>query len=102
MVQNGRMKNADHELVLPPLQVWMDNQSAIAQIGSSDIREASKHIQVRYYWLKDTASLGYLKYDYIKTGDNLADMHTKCFTERKTLEMRRMAGMVTAKEFSQL
>ena len=24
-IQNGRMKNADHELVLPPLQVWMDN-----------------------------------------------------------------------------
>ena len=36
-IHNGRMKNADHELVLPPLQVYMDNQSAIAQIGSSDI-----------------------------------------------------------------
>ena len=40
-IQNGRMKNADHELSLPPLQLWMDNQSTIAQIGSSDIREAN-------------------------------------------------------------
>ena len=71
------MKNADHELTLPPLQVWMNNQSSITQIGSSDIREASKLIQVRYYCLKDTASLRYSRYNYIKTGDNLADMHTK-------------------------
>ena len=80
----------------------MDNQSAMAQICSTEFREASKHIQVRYYWLKETAKSGYLKFSYIRSGENLSDLHTKGLTESKTSELRRMAGMMTLLDFLSL
>ena len=101
-MQNGKLIDANYEQCLPALEIWMDNQSAMSQIDTTDIREASKHIQVRYYWLKETAKSGFLRFKYIHTGENLADLHTKCFTERKTNEMRRLAGMMTNDEFTSM
>ena len=57
---------------LAPLNIWVDNQSSIAQVESMKIREASKHIQVRYLWFKEACKSGYLSFKYIESEDNLA------------------------------
>ena len=94
------MKDLNEECNLPPVTVFMDNQSAIAQTSSFEVREASKHVQVRHYWLKEQARSGSINFEYVKTDFNLADLHTKSFTEKRTEDLRRMIGMMTIEEFN--
>ena len=59
-MQKGKIKISDRslELQLPPLKIWMDNQLAMAQICSAEVREASKHIQVRITGLRKLPDQG--------------------------------------------
>ena len=77
----------------------MDNQSDMKQADSFDIREASKHIQVRNHWVKRAVKDGLIRFMYVKSGENLADLQTKTFTERKTQELCRMIGLISEAEF---
>ena len=95
----GKLRNANHEQNLPAMRVFMDNMSAIAQAENVEIKNAARHIQVRYHWLKEAVSNGSIKMLYVPTGVNNADLHTKNFTERKTDEHRRLSGMMTEQEF---
>jgi hypothetical protein len=101
-LQYGKMHNPEDEDKIAPVFMLMDNQSAMIQAGSFEIREASKHIQVRHYWLKKATTDGVLKFGYVKSGENVSDMHTKCFTEVKTAELRKLAGMMSIEEFDAL
>ena len=48
-IQNGKLKNADQELTLAPLNTWVDNQSTIAQVELMEICNASRYIQVIHF-----------------------------------------------------
>ena len=62
----------------PEIQVFQDNQSAIKLInngGSTSLR--TRHIKVRYFFLKEYIENGYVKLVYLPTGDMIADVLTK-------------------------
>ncbi len=60
------------------IEVGQDNQSTIAMITSS-VKESmrTRHIKVRYFWLRERIKLGELNIQYVPTGAMLADMLTK-------------------------
>lgn len=57
--------------------MWVDNQSAIKIINNPTITQHSKHIRVRYHYIREVVEEGIFKTEYINTKEQLADVLTK-------------------------
>ena len=57
--------------------VNVDNQSAIKLAEHSMIRPRTKHIRMRYHWIREKVQNGEVKLVYVPTGENIADAMTK-------------------------
>ena len=63
---------------VPAARVYQDNQSTMAMIKSGVAQcERTRHISIRYYWVKDRVKLGDLDIVYKPTNEMLADLLTK-------------------------
>ena len=62
---------------------YIDNQSAMKLAKHLMTKPASRHILLRYHWLRDQVRDGRLKLEYVNTDDNLADPFTKVLPKFK-------------------
>jgi hypothetical protein len=62
----------------PPATAFQDNQStmALANKGRST-SERTRHVDIRYFWIKDRIDSGDIVVQYLPTADMLADLLTK-------------------------
>jgi histone deacetylase 1/2 len=76
---------------MPPAIVYQDNQSTMALIERGDSHsERTRHIKIRYFWVKDRVDSGDLEIIYQPTDDMIADILTKPMQGEKFVHMRRM------------
>ena len=68
-----------------PVVIGIDNQAAIALAKNPVLHEKTKHIDTRHHFIRQAVQKGYIKLQYIKTDDNIADVLTK-FTKKSTFE----------------
>jgi hypothetical protein len=73
--------------------LWVDNQSALALAKNPMFHKRSKHIRVRYHFIRDCLAEGSIKARYISTKDQLADLLTKPLGRIKFLELCSRSGM---------
>ena len=59
------------------INLFYDSQSAICLTKDQMFHERTKHIDVKYYYVRDVVAQGKLKVRKISTHDNPADMLTK-------------------------
>ena len=71
-----------------------DSQSAIHLSKNSSFHSRSKHIDVRYHWIRDVLNDKLLQLEKVYTDDNTSDMLTKALTKDKHEKCRLLAGMV--------
>jgi hypothetical protein len=64
-------------LVSGTTAIWEDNHSYIAYSHNALVSEKTKHIDLKYHFVKDHVQLGTIKLRYLPTGDMVADMLTK-------------------------
>jgi hypothetical protein len=69
----------------------MDNQAAIAQIASEASSQRSKHIDIKYKFLKDLYLRQVINPVHVPTNSMLADLLTKSLP---TPEFRRLSSMI--------
>ena len=74
-------------------EVLCDSQSAIHLSKNSSFHSKSKHIDVRYYWIRDVLERKLLELNKVHTDKNISDMLTKIVTKDKHLFCRSGAGM---------
>jgi KUP system potassium uptake protein len=57
--------------------IWEDNQSAIAYPLNALVSETTKHIGLKWHFLKDHVEQGTIKLGYLPSDQMVADMFTK-------------------------
>jgi len=69
-----------HEVGLPvnrPLTIYADNNRSIANSTTEKNYWYTKHINVRHHFIKEHVKLGNIRFQYIPTTENIADLLTK-------------------------
>jgi hypothetical protein len=80
----------------PPekFKLFVDNQSAIALVKNPVHHDRSKHIDIKYHYIRQCYEEGKLDVDHIRTDRQLADILTKALGRTRFVEMRERLGVV--------
>lgn len=78
---------------MEPIGIKCDNQSAI-KLGNCDgYRPRSKHIDIRYHYIRDIIQKGLIKVEFLETEKMVADSLTKAVPTRKNNFCAREMGI---------
>jgi hypothetical protein len=80
------------KVVIPDLMV--DNLSAVALIKNPVLSVRSKHIEVKYHLVRESAEKGKIDVKQVRTDDRLGDILNKALKRIKFQEMRSRIGIV--------
>jgi hypothetical protein len=73
--------------------VLNDRQGAVALAKNPVHHNASKHIEVRYHFVRDCATKEMLSLEKVSTTDNVADAMTKSLSTDRFRSLRDRMGM---------
>ena len=76
-----------------PLPIYTDSQGASTHITTGITKARTKHIDVCYHNSRDLHARGIIKYDYVNTNDNPADILTKALPREKHEKFARAMGV---------
>ena len=79
-----------------PSTLHLDNQSAMQVAKNPEHYGRMKHLDLRYYWLRDEVEKGTLAIDYVPTDSMVADILTKSLARVKVEEGCRQLGLQKA------
>lgn len=74
-------------------QLLMDNQAAIRLANNPEQHKRTKHISVRYHYIRELVLEKKIKLDYIDTNNQVADMFTKPLGFQRLRELSQKIGM---------
>ena len=78
-----------------PLILNCDNQGAIALAKDNKFHTRTKHIDMRYHFIREAVEDGKVAVQYIPTGDNVSDIFTKPLAKAKFRELTELLGLRT-------
>ena len=76
-----------------PSTLMLDSASALAVAKNPEHHGRMKHLDLRFYWLRDEVEKGVFSLKHISTVDMPADILTKALGRVKVLEMQEMLGL---------
>ncbi|GJU84542.1 putative RNA-directed DNA polymerase [Tanacetum coccineum] len=76
--------------------VLCDNQSTIHLAKNSMFHKRTKHIDIRYHWIRDAIEDGMFELNKVHTDDNASDMLTKAVAREKLKICSSFAGMANS------
>ncbi|GJZ87224.1 retrovirus-related pol polyprotein from transposon TNT 1-94 [Tanacetum coccineum] len=71
----------DHDIIYEKVPIFCDNASAIAIYNNPVLHSRTKHIDIRYHFIRDHIMKGYIKLHFILTQYQLANSFTKPLDE---------------------
>jgi hypothetical protein len=77
-----------------PLRIFCNNQSAIAVSKNPTAHVKTKHIAIKFHWIREKVNSGEIAVEYITTEQNGADMFTKPLPAAKFLWCVKDIGML--------
>lgn len=93
---NNLLKEVCSELMSSPQKVLVDNQGAMFMAKNHVTSERSKHIDIKYFFLRDLVKEKTIIFEYIPSSENLADLLTKQVS-KKTLQSLEYAATYLGK-----
>jgi tRNA(Phe) wybutosine-synthesizing methylase Tyw3 len=72
----------------------VDNKSAIVLIKNPVLHAQSKHIEVKYHLVRESAENGRFKMEFIRSEEQLGDILKKLLGRVKFLELRTKIGLI--------
>jgi transposase InsO family protein len=83
----GEMKSDD------PVKIYEDNQGSIALAKNPEFHKRTKHIDIRYHFVREKVEDGQVVLQYVSTTDMLADIMTKAITAVQFEVLRSKLGI---------
>ena len=80
--------------------IFEDNQSAISMTKNPQFHGHSKHISIKYHFVRDQVSDKTIKVEHCPTAEMIADMLTKALHKDQFTKLRRMVGLTSLDQFS--
>ena len=74
--------------------IFCDNTAAKSLSENPVHHSRSKHIDVRYHFLRDNVAKGTVMIDYVQTEDQIADIFTKPLDAERFRKLRFCLGLV--------
>ena len=71
----------------------VDNQPAIALTKNPVLHDRSKHIDIKFHFLRDCVDGGQIVIEFVETGRQLADILTKSLGRLQHSELNKKIGM---------
>ena len=90
----SEIKNCEAKTV----PIRCDNQISISLIRNPEHHQKTKHIEVKYFFVRDQQKAGRIDVTYIGTEDQLADMLTKPLPRPRLEDLRGRIGVVLVKD----
>ena len=76
-----------------PTTIYSDNQSAIAISRDDDLGDRSKHIDIKYHYIKDLITTNHINIQYCPTKLQIADIMTKALGRPQFEYLRTLMGV---------
>jgi hypothetical protein len=76
-----------------PVNIYTDSQSVISMIRNQNFSNRTKHIDTKYFFVKDLVAAGEINLVYKKTEDNNADMMTKPLGPTRLKKLREKSSL---------
>jgi hypothetical protein len=77
-----------------PVNIFADNTGAIANTENYKNHNWTKHIDIRYHFTKERVAPGEVKFTYVPSSNNLADILTKPLAKEAILRCCRGIGLL--------
>jgi transposase InsO family protein len=77
-----------------PIQMHSDNQAAIAVMKNPTSHQRVKHIDIQHHFVRDRVQRGEVKFDYVDSKLNVADMLTKAVSKGQLEKLIPCVGLV--------
>ena len=71
-----------------PMDLFVDNQSAIAIAYNPEMHQNTKHIERRHFFVREAVEDEKIRVPFVKSHDNLADFFTKPLQGDRFFELR--------------
>ena len=84
----------DYSVICDKVPLWCDNESSIKNSLNPVQHFKTKHIEIRYHFIRDHIRRGEIKLNYVNTHDNLADIFTKPLDEARFRELRHELNII--------
>ena len=89
----------DYGYKLTKVPLLCDNESAIRMADNPVEHSRTKHIAIRYHFLRDHQQKGDIEISYINTKDQLADIFTKPLDEQTFNKLRHELNILDSRNF---
>jgi hypothetical protein len=91
---SGKLLGGLFDKELDPTVIYCDNQSCIKLSENPVFHDKSKHIEIKYHFIRDMIQKGVVKLQYVPTDQQVADILTKPLAKGKLEEFRDKLGLV--------
>ena len=81
--------------------IHCDNQSCVKLSENPMFHDKSKHIEIKYHYIRDMVQRGVVKVQYVATEEQIADVLTKPLARLKYEYFRERLGVLQIKASSQ-
>jgi hypothetical protein len=89
----------DYGYKLSKVPLLCDNESAICMADNPVEHSRTKHIDIRYHFLRDHQQKGDIKIAYVNTQNQLTDIFTKPLDEKAFSKIRNELNIFDSRNF---
>lgn len=76
-----------------PTPLYVDNQSTIRLVNNAEHHKRTKHIDIKYHYIRECEENGTTKVTYVESKNQLADMFTKPLPKQRFMENRSLLSI---------
>ena len=80
--------------MLEPIVIHCDNQSCVQMSVNPVHHDQTKHVEMRYHYVRDMVQRRVLEQQFVPTDEQVADVFTKLLVRGKFEVFRKMLGIV--------